>query len=211
MLNGQSANTMKGGVDTNTGTFDTVATNNRFGTPGFVSVYYNGSTYNGPAFSILNPSDGEVASVFYTFKAGNQIWNPGAGLTLNQSGPVINTNTTLTVSNVAGTAYVNSLTNTNISWNFSTNQVSLTNSLANATANQVYAGSYNYYDGNWTANFQNKYPNQIFKGSGVISLGQPANPSNPSPINQPNGGNNIVQITYQVSGVRVSSSTSKIY
>ncbi len=156
MLNGQSANTMAGNAVTAAGFQN--STTNTFGTPGFVSLYYNGTTFNGPAFSVLNPDSGEIASSFYTYNAGGQLWNPGT--------------------NAGGT---------------------------NA------GGSYNYYDGNWTAQFQNHYPNQVFYGSGVISLGQPNNATSPSPINQANGGPNIVQISYQVSGVRVSSSTSKIY
>lgn len=66
MLNGGSSNTVQPG-QTNPGT----------GTPGFVSLYYNGSSYNGPAFSVLDPGGNQIGSVFYTYKAGGAVWNPG--------------------------------------------------------------------------------------------------------------------------------------
>lgn len=216
MLNGQSANTMSGQVGLNGPSG--ASTTNTFGTPGFVSLYYNGTTYNGPAFSVLNADAGQIASVFYTYNAGMQLFDPGSGTTVNSAGPYDTTNVTYaTVTNgynlVQQTTVIAGATNT-----YWTNipvlgvvAVNSSNSLSSAGSLKVYAGSYNYYDGNWTAYFKNKYPNQVFNGSGVISLGQPANPSSPSPINQPNGGNNIVQISFQVMGIRVSSATSQIY
>ncbi len=201
MLNGQSANTMLGvvgplGANQNSST-------NTFGSPGFVSLYYNGTTFNGPAFSVLNPASGEIASSFYTYGAGGQLWNPG-----NSPGSyqIVTVDGTVQVVQIPGAPIT-----TNINASGPGLPVSSNQSVATSGPISYSGGSYNYYDGNWTAYFQNKYPNQTFQGSGVISLGQPYNATSPSPINQPNGGPNVVQISFQVSGVRVSSSTSKIY
>jgi len=260
MLNGQSANTISGSVGLNVGGAN--STTNTFGTPGFVSVYYNGTVFNGPAFSVLNMAANQVASVFYTYDAGGQLWSPGAASNSNASGPNTNTfktnivtNTVLVtttnisyytttnkvITNVVSTtvSYTNatnpSLATTNFTTNtitnittntvpyatniatqtnvtITTNVTSTSNSLATALAITTNSGgSYNYYDGNWSATFQNQYPNQTFNGSGVMSLGQPNNPTSPSPINQPNGRPGVVQISFTVTGTRVSTATSQIY
>ena len=245
MLNGASTNSSQS------------SGSNNFGTPGFVSVYYNGTTYNGPAFSVLNGSSSQIASVFYTYDAGGQEWDPSVSNSIvNASGPASNTTNVTTnviisvttnilsnyytnkvVSNVITTtvSYTNSnpaiattnyFTNTitnNVAFSvpYQTNLVTNTSSIltTNVTSNSIASsgtitkagGGYNYYDGNWTATLKNSYPNQVFNGNGVMSLGQPNNPTSPSPINQPNGGNNVIQIPFTVSGTRVSSATSQIF
>ena len=199
MLNGGSSNTVQPG-QTNPGT----------GTPGFVSLYYNGSSYNGPAFSVLDPGGNQIGSVFYTYKAGGAVWNPGQ---TNTNPVVFMTNVlvtnSVTVTNIvsadAGVTYTTNIgiTNTVIS----TNIIRTNNSLSSYGLN----GGYNYYDGYWNANLQNKYPNQVFYGNGAVSLGQSGAPTDPSPINQANGQAGVIQIPFSVQGTRVSSSTSQIY
>ena len=206
MLNGQSANSVSspsfvGGSGYNTNSI-----------PGFVSLYYNGTTFNGPAFSVLNMAANEIASVFYTYNAGGQLFAPGT--TLGNSQIVYNTNGTQTVITLPGVpinAVQNASTPNSGTTLVTTNSNTTTNSIATAGVQNQSGGSYNYYDGNWTATFQNKYPNQTFNGTGVISLGQPVNPTSPSPVNQANGGPNIVQIGFTVTGTRVNGSQSSIY
>lgn len=206
MLNGQSANavsalSLNGGNGYNTNSI-----------PGFVSLYYNGTTFNGPAFSVLNMAANEIASVFYTYNAGGQLFAPGTTLGTSQvfpggtNGPTVVTLPGVPVNAVQNASTPNSGTNL-----VTTNTTTTTNSIATAGVQNQSGGSYNYYDGSWTATFQNKYPNQTFNGSGVISLGQPVNPTSPSPLNQANGGPNIVQIGFTVTGTRVNVSQSSIY
>lgn len=198
MLNGGSSNTVQPG-QTNPGT----------GTPGFVSLYYNGSSYNGPAFSVLDPGGNQIGSVFYTYKAGGAQWDPGR----------TNTNPVISITNVIIT---NSLTITNIVTDTNgivttnietTNTVVSTNIIRTNNSLSPYGlnGGYNYYDGYWNASLQNKYPNQVFYGNGAASLGQSGDPTDPSPINTANGTATVRQIPFSVQGTRVSSSTSQIY
>lgn len=195
MLNGASSNNVQPG-QTNPGS----------GTPGFVSLYYNGSSYNGPAFSVVDPGGSQIGSVFYTYKAGGAQWDPGQ------------TNLGVSVTNIVIT---NSVTITNVSTDTNgvvTTTVEVTNSLISTNivrTNTLSAyglnGGYNYYDGYWNASLQNKYPNQVFYGNGAVSLGQSGNPTYPSPINQANGQAGVTQIPFSVQGTRVSGSASQIY
>jgi len=281
MLNGASSNNI------------TPSTTNNIGAPGFVSLYYNGSSYNGTAFSVVDPGGNQIGSVFYTYKAGGAQWDPGqtnivisstnlfltniSTIVITNSNPVVtaytnsdyttniyttnsyysnvvttltnlvifitnttyfpgtnppateNTSTNITTTTVLGpytytnfytltNSYTNIITNTsvNLSTNYEytysnqlvTNIIS-TNALVTNTIGS--GGGYNYYDGYWNANLQNKYPTQVFYGNGAVSLGQSGDPSNPSPINQANGTANVRQIPFSVQGTRVSGSTSQIY
>jgi hypothetical protein len=322
MLNGGSSNTVQPG-QTNPGS----------GTPGFVSLYYNGSSYNGPAFSVLDPGGNQIGSVFYTYKAGGSRWDPAQGnlvtqkivtnaIVTNQTNTIINvtystnadysysyitnfSNSYIYITNNSSAPITNytytynyitnqstaTITNgyvstTNISTNYITNgsgdittnvlvnissnpNITTTNlydvtvqtisnpvisytplvtvvtnsnpivltitntnptitaftntnptvvSYTNYVASNVLVtnstnanGGYNYYEGYWNASLQNKYPNQVFYGNGVVSLGQSGDPTDPSPINQANGTTNVRQIPFSVQGTRVSGSTSQIY
>jgi len=124
MLNGASSNNVQPG-QTNPGS----------GTPGFVSLYYNGSSYNGPAFSVVDPGGAQIGSVFYTYKAGGALWNPGGTnfYTKTTNIPLTNITTLVTTnSNPVISAYTN------------TNSVITTFLTTNSADTFTYSTNYTY-------------------------------------------------------------------
>ncbi len=214
---------------TNAATADTAAN-----IPGSVSVYLNGVSYVGIASGVQDPSAGTITAVFSSFSVrsatnfavnqsltNNTLTNISTndGLVSTSNNSFSNNNITIqtnlsttnlntspfsaTLTNIVSTNRgTNSLVSTNIT---TTNNInSLVISTNGASVSYTAGFSQSILGGAFTANFQNKYPNQTFYGDGSVTTPQAV-------VNGTNTSIVADTVTFNVNGVRVSSSSSTYY
>lgn len=211
---------------TNAATADTAAN-----VPGTVNVYLNGVSYAGIASGVLDPSAGTISAVFSSFSvrsatnfAVNQTLTNNSLTNISTNNGVVSaTNYTFTnSSNNSGTNITNSppsitlitnitaasITNTSVLSNTNTTSTNNINTLVistNGSSISYTAGfSQSILGGAFTANFQNKYPNQTFYGDGSVTTPQAV-------VNGTNTSIVADTVSFNVNGVRVSSSSATYY